>query len=911
EGQRRYMESLSTYARQFMEQMPKPNVEHIEGLSPAISIEQKTVARNPRSTVGTVTEIYDYMRLLFANVATPHCPECGTPLERQTLEDLCQRVTTLPQGSRLQILAPLIRGRKGEYQALFVQSLKEGYTRAKIDGELLDLDPQMRLKRGVRHDVSLLVDRFVIRPDLDMERLRLALEQAYRKGKGLAILDLIPDAQGLFPSDTPWAGERIFSRSLSCPTHGPQIVELSPRMFSFNSKYGACEHCEGLGVLPEVDMSAIIRDETLSIEEGAVVPFARYMAGGEKTRASNWNYQVLSAVAKANGFKLSTPWNKLPVEARQVILQGTPGKTYRVSIRMKDGDSEIYNSKWEGLIPRLQKKMHEEEEEEESVFEEYLREVPCSHCKGARLKPESLAVTLKGRNISELTQLSLGDALKFFKSLRFNERQQQIAQQPHQEIMDRLEFLLNVGLHYLTLDRHAGTLSGGEAQRIRLATQIGSKLRGVLYVLDEPSIGLHQRDNDRLIQSLCKLRDLGNTVIVVEHDEQTIRTADYILDLGPGAGELGGELIAEGTPKQLAKHPHSTTGHFLAGREQITPLSEYRQPTPERWIRLMGAQANNLKNVDLEIPLGLIVGITGVSGSGKSSLILETLVPALQNRLNDTRRPVGLHSRLEGLDLIDKLINVDQTPIGRTPRSNPATYTKVWDDIRDLFALTNEAKMRGYAKGRFSFNVKGGRCEECKGDGLKKLEMHFLPDVYVRCDACDGRRYNRETLEVTYKDKTINDVLNMTIDEALEFFKSVPMVAKKLQTLQNVGLGYITLGQQANTFSGGEAQRIKLAKELAKRNTGKTLYVLDEPTTGLHFEDVRKLIHVFNMLVAEGSTVIVIEHHLDIIKCCDYVIDLGPEGGAGGGEIIAKGTPKEVANTPHSITGRYLKPLLH
>lgn len=911
EGQRRYMESLSTYARQFMEQMPKPAVEHIEGLSPAISIEQKTVARNPRSTVGTVTEIYDYLRLLFATIANPHCPECGSALQRQSIDEMAKLVNSLPEGSRLHLLAPVIRGRKGEYQALFQQALKEGFVRVKVDGELLDLDPKMRLKKGIRHDISLLVDRLIVRRDSEQdERLRQALETCYRKGKGLAILEIVPDANGSFPPSVPWTGERIFSKALSCPEHGPQIVELSPRMFSFNSTFGACATCQGLGSTSEVSMDAIISNPELSLSEGAVIPWQKYFVGQDATHATNWGYQVLAALAKEYDFTLSTPWKKIPEKTKDVLLNGAGSKTFQVYIRMKNGDKEGYKTKWEGLLPKLRQEMNSEDPDDEAVQEEFMREVPCTACNGARLKPESLAVTLLGKSISDLTRLSIGEAKEFFKTLHFNEREMKIAHQPLKEIQDRLDFLLNVGLHYLTLDRHAGTLSGGEAQRIRLATQIGSKLVGVLYVLDEPSIGLHQRDNDRLIQTMCDLRDLGNTVIVVEHDEQTIRMADHLIDLGPGAGELGGELMAEGTPKQVAKKTGSTTGSFLAGREQIHVPSERRPVDSDRLLRLKGARANNLKSIDLNLPLGMIVGVTGVSGSGKSSLILETLVPALQNHINRSRRRVGEHDSMEGIELIDKVIDVDQAPIGKTPRSNPATYTKVFDDIRDLYAMTSESKMRGYTKGRFSFNVKGGRCEECKGDGLKKIEMHFLPNVYVRCDVCDGRRYNRETLEVTYRDKTISEVLEMTIEEALEFFSSVPQISRKLQTLHNVGLGYITLGQQANTFSGGEAQRIKLAKELAKRNTGKTLYVLDEPTTGLHFEDVRKLIDVFNMLVAEGSTVLVIEHHLDIIKCCDHVIDLGPEGGAAGGEIIAQGTPEEVAANKRSITGRYLKALL-
>ncbi|MDK2972357.1 MAG: excinuclease subunit [Candidatus Sumerlaeota bacterium] len=908
EGQRRYVESLSSYARQFLDQMPKPHVEHIEGLSPAISIEQKTVSRNPRSTVGTVTEIYDYMRLLFANAGRPHCPVCLRPLERQSLGDIVDRVMELPQGTRLLVMAPVVRGRKGEYQALFQAALKDGIVRAKVDGEILDLDPELRLKRQYKHDISLVIDRFIVRTEL-RARLVDSVELALRKADGLALIETLPDRDGKFPKNLPWQGERIFSQSLACPDHGPQIVELAPRMFSFNSPYGACPKCNGIGTVPEVNVQALVPNGDLSLMEGAVLPWRDLFtrARSKTPPIHSMTYQMIQALARALKFDLETPWNKLPKKVQTALLEGTGDQKLDVRMPRRDGSVEKFKTSWEGLVHRIRRSLQEDTASEAN---EFLHDVECPACGGSRLKPESLAVSVGGRNISEVCHMSIGDAAQFFDEVKFTPREELIAAAPLREIRDRLGFLLNVGLHYLTLDRHAGTLSGGEAQRIRLATQIGSQLVGVLYILDEPSIGLHQRDNERLIGTLENLRDLGNTVIVVEHDEQTIRTADHVIDLGPGAGSLGGFVAASGTPEELVRHKGSLTGRYLNGELAIETPAVRRAPDPERRVVVRGARHHNLRGIDAAFPLGMMLGITGVSGSGKSSLVVETLVPALMNKLHLTHYRVGAHDAIEGLDLLDKVIAVDQSPIGRTPRSNPATYTKVLDSIRELFAATPEARMRGYTKGRFSFNVAGGRCEECSGDGVRRIEMHFLPDVYVECEACGGRRYNRETLEVLYRGKSIADVLDMTIEEAVTFFEPVPSIASKLRTLYEVGLGYITLGQRATTLSGGEAQRVKLSRELSKRNTGRTLYVLDEPTTGLHFEDVRKLIEVLNRLVDAGSTVVIIEHNLDVIKSCDWLLDLGPEGGKGGGAIVAEGPPEVIAATPESETGRFLARML-
>ncbi|MEQ8821583.1 MAG: excinuclease ABC subunit UvrA [Sumerlaeia bacterium] len=916
EGQRRYIESLSSYARQFLDQMPKPHVEHIEGLSPAISIEQKTVARNPRSTVGTVTEIYDYLRLCYATIGQPHCPVCDRPLDKQSAEDMTDTILALPEKTRLHILAPIVRGRKGEYQALFQQALKEGFVRAKVDGEVVELDPTMRLKRSMKHDISIMVDRVIVRRGDDALPARIleGIEKALDKADGLVILETVPDGEGAYPKGVAWEGERMFSQALACLEHGPQIVELAPRMFSFNSPYGWCEQCHGLGVVPEVDMDALVPRPELSIPEGAVEPW-RKLFFDERDRPKdpmyNWTYQMLRALEKKLKFSLETPWQDLPNKVRDTLLSGLGEEKVTVKMPTRRSGTLNHSVPYRGLITRIRDQiLKEDDEENREDLEEYLRNVTCPQCHGHRLKPESLAVRINGRHIGDCCNLPVSDAAVLFRDLKLTERQEYIAQQPLKEVRDRLGFLLNVGLSYLTLNRHAGTLSGGEAQRIRLATQIGSRLKGVLYILDEPSIGLHQRDNERLIATLEGLREMGNTVVVVEHDEATIRAADFVVDLGPGAGAHGGELVAVGTPADLEKAAGSLTGDYLSGKRSI-PVPEERRPIdPKRSLTIRGAKLHNLKGVDADFPLGVLVGVSGVSGSGKSSLVIETLFPALMNHVYRSRRGIGDHAAIEGLEHLDKVINVDQAPIGRTPRSNPATYTKVFDAVRDLFAQTPEARMRGYAKGRFSFNAKGGRCEECGGAGLKRIEMGFLPDVYVECEVCGGKRYNRETLDILYRGKTIADVLEMTIDEGVEFFAPVPSIATKLRTIQDVGLGYITLGQQATTLSGGEAQRIKLSRELAKRNTGKTLYILDEPTTGLHFEDVRKLVEVMNKLVDAGSTVVVIEHNLDVLKCCDWLLDLGPEGGEGGGEIVAEGPPEAVAACKRSETGRFLKELL-
>lgn len=909
EGQRRYVESLSAYARQFLDQLPKPRVEKIEGLSPAISIEQKTVSRNPRSTVGTVTEIYDYLRLLFSTVGEPHCPECGQKLVQQTPETIAKKAMGLPAGTRLLVMAPVVRGRKGEYQALFQKLLRDGYVRAKIDGTVMELDPTMRLKRQYKHDILPVVDRLYVNPEAK-RRLLEAIRVAVGMAEGLVVLETLPDRKGVFPEDVAWKGERMFSRELGCPDHGPQVLDMAPRNFSFNSRYGQCPECEGLGTVPEVDEDRIVPDPSVSLRQGAVIPWKGFFSRrGTKARealleASNHARQLFQ-ILEHFGIDTAAPWRDLPADLRRVLLYGfKDGEAPR-----KRGKGDV--SDWKGIVGRVHDRMElAADDEEAGRLHEYMAEVECPACKGARLGPESLAVSIQDQNIAEICAMNIDEAIAFFDGLKLNERQKLIGEQPLREVTERLGFLKNVGLDYLTLNRSAGTLSGGEAQRIRLATQIGTRLKGVLYILDEPSIGLHQRDNEKLLDTLRGIRDHGNTVIVVEHDEQTIRVADHVVDLGPGAGRNGGHVVAAGTPRTITRKKESLTGGYLRGDIVIALPKERRQPNGSK-LSIQGCRLHNLKDVALEIPAGLMIGITGVSGSGKSSLIMETLLPLLMNHCyKSTHMVTGPHAGVEGLDLHDRCINVDQSPIGRTPRSNPATYTKMFDAIRELFALTPDARVRGYGKGRFSFNVRGGRCEECGGQGMVKVEMSFLPNVYVECETCHGRRYNAETLQVLYKEKSIADVLEMTVSEALDFFEPVPQIRGVLQTLEDVGLGYIHLGQSATTLSGGEAQRIKLARELSKRNTGRTMYILDEPTTGLHFADVHKLLDVLNRLVDTGSTVIVIEHNLDVIKSCDWLIDLGPEGGNDGGEIVAEGSPEEIAKSKKSVTGHFLKKML-
>ncbi len=924
EGQRRYVESLSAYARQFLDQMPKPRVEHIEGLSPAISIEQKTTARNPRSTVGTVTEIYDFLRVLYAGIGQAHCPHCGRPLERQTVHGIVDAVMNLPAGTRLLVLAPVIRGRKGEYQKIFADAVKEGFIRAKVDGKVIEIDPAMRLKKQFKHDISIVIDRLVIGGGDLRARLTEAVSLALKKADGLAAIDIVElgarkpsaqDSNAKQESDAKtWTGERVFSQAMACPEHGPQLLELSPRSFSFNSRYGACPHCEGLGVIREMDPARIVPDPSLSIRKGAVVPWRNYfVTESGRTRSEEpempWGRQIIEGVCDRLEVDMDAPWTSLTERQRRVLLEGSGRE--KIAFTIVHGKTRYkHNRPFEGVIPTLLRRMAETNSENMvDYYEEYITDRACPECAGARLKPESRAVTVGGRSISDVCALSVDKAAEFFESLgaSLSDREALIAQQPMRQITDRLGFLLNVGLGYLTLNRGAGTLSGGEAQRIRLATQIGSQLTGVLYVLDEPSIGLHQRDNERLIHSLKGLRDLGNTVIVVEHDEQTIRSSDYVLDLGPAAGRLGGRLVAAGTPDEIASCADSVTGRYLAGTERIDFQCKRRRPREGESLILRGCAEHNLKKIDVELPLGLMIGITGVSGSGKSSLVVDTLWPALANHVYGSHRAIGAVGAIEGLEHIDKVIDVDQSPIGRTPRSNPATYTKTFDLIRDLFAQLPEAKVRGYRPGRFSFNVKGGRCETCKGDGMIRMEMQFLPDVYVECEACHGRRFNRETLDVRYRGRNIAEVLAMTIEEAGEVFSAIPAIQRKIAVLNEVGLGYLTLGQSATTLSGGEAQRIKLARELSKRNTGRTVYLLDEPTTGLHFADVKKLLEVLHRLVDAGSTVIIIEHNLDVIRSCDWLIDLGPEGGDAGGEIVAQGPPEIIAQNPRSHTGRFLR----
>ncbi|HEX6230367.1 MAG TPA: excinuclease ABC subunit UvrA [Actinomycetota bacterium] len=891
EGQRRYVESLSAYARQFLGQMEKPDVDFIEGLSPAISIDQKSTSKNPRSTVGTITEIYDYLRVLYARIGHPHCPKCGRPIGRQTPEQIVDQVMQLPEGTRFQVLAPVVRGRKGEYEKLLQDLARKGFVRARIDGEVRDLGEPIRLPRHYKHTIEVVVDRLVAKPDI-RRRVADSIETALGLTEGVASIAVqTHDGEDV----------QTFSQSLACAFDGLSFDELQPRNFSFNSPYGACQTCDGLGTRLEVDPELVVPDPELSIDEGAIAPWAG-------SRLEYWN-RVLDAVAETHGFDPSTPWRRLPKKARDVLLYGSEEEIY-VRYRNRYGRTRSYWTTYEGVVPAVERRHAEtDSDSQRDKLEQFMREIPCRACGGARLRPESLAVTVGGLNIAQLTDRSIRDTLAFVESVELTEREHMIAERLLKEIRERLNFLVDVGLDYLTLGRASATLAGGEAQRIRLATQIGSGLVGVLYILDEPSIGLHQRDNRRLIDTLVRLRDLGNTLVVVEHDEATIEAADHIVDIGPGAGNAGGEIVYSGDLKGLLGCDGSLTGAFLSGR-RVIPTPEVRRAPGGRWLKVLGAREHNLKNVDLHLPLGLLVCVTGVSGSGKSTLVQEVMLRALTQKVYRSRLLPGKHRRLVGWEQIDKVIDIDQSPIGRTPRSNPATYTGVFDHVRTLFSQVPEARVRGYRPGRFSFNVRGGRCENCAGDGQIKIEMHFLPDVYVTCEVCKGHRYNRQTLEVRYKGRSIADVLEMSVDEALQFFQNIPVIKRHLQTLSDVGLGYVKLGQPAPTLSGGEAQRIKLSAELQKRATGNTLYVLDEPTTGLHFEDVRKLLDVLQRLVSQGNTVLVIEHNLDVVKTADWIVDLGPEGGDAGGEIVVAGTPEEVAAHPVSYTGRFLAEVL-
>ncbi len=911
EGQRRYVESLSSYARQFLGQMEKPDIDSIDGLSPAVSIDQKTTSKNPRSTVGTVTEIYDYLRLLYARIGTPHCPVCGRVIEKQTADQVADRVMEHGStGDRIMVMAPVVRGRKGEFVKFFEDLAKEGFSRVRIDGEMHRLDEGLKLDKKYKHDIEVIIDRIVLK-DNATARLVEAIETATTLTKGTVLIKVMPkngdseDAGSAHSSGALAAagieGEHLFSLALSCPEHEYALDELNPRDFSFNAPYGACPDCLGLGMRQEVDADLVVPDETLTVAEGAIASFSP---------ASNYYPQMYVAVCKHVGGDVDTPWEDLPKKTRDALLYGLGDEKIRIDYVTRDGRDTYWFTRWEGVLEAIMRKFNESDSDRTRArLEEYMAINPCRTCNGSRLKPEVLAVTIEGKNIHEATQLSAAGALEFFKSIKMTETQALIGRPIIKEVCTRLKFLVDVGLDYLTLDRPTATLSGGEAQRIRLATQIGAGLMGVLYILDEPSIGLHQRDNERLIETLRHLRDLGNTVIVVEHDEETIRDADYVVDIGPGAGVAGGEIVAAGTPDDIAACKRSITGQYLAGKRSIDVPKTRRKPGRGA-IKIKGARANNLKNVNAQVEIGTLTVVTGVSGSGKSSLVTDTLAPALANQVMNARRRVGKHRKLEGVELIDKVINIDQSPIGRTPRSNPATYIGVWDDIRKLYASLPESRARGFSAGRFSFNVAGGRCEACKGDGQLKIEMHFLPDIYVPCEVCNGARYNRETLEVKYRGKSIADLLNMTVAEATTFFENIPNIKRKLQTLVDVGLGYITLGQPATTLSGGEAQRVKLSSELQKIQTGKTFYILDEPTTGLHFEDVRQLLEVLQRLVDAGNTVLVIEHNLDIIKAADRIIDLGPEGGDGGGTIVAYGTPEQVAKNKESHTARFLRKLL-
>jgi excinuclease ABC subunit A len=888
EGQRRYVESLSAYARQFLEQMEKPDVESIEGLSPAISIEQKTTSKNPRSTVGTVTEIYDYLRLLFARVGHPFCYNCGKEIASQTVSQMVDQIMDLPEGTKITLLSPLIRGRKGEYRKELLQLRKEGFVRVVIDGQPQDLAEEITLDKKKKHDIDIVVDRLIVKEGIQ-RRLADSLETALHHAEGIAKVQIV-DGETL-----------LFSESLACIDCGISYPEMTPRMFSFNNPYGACPECTGLGTRMYFDPELVVPNPELSPREGAIAPWEK--------RLSGWFHQILEALAKAYSFDIRTPFAQLSEEARRIILYGSGGEKVQFWWEEDGGRRHTYYKEFEGVLNNLERRYRETDSEQvREDLEKYMNVMPCPTCEGARLKKEALFVRVGGRNICEISALSIADALAFFESLNLSEKETEIARRILKELRERLNFLVNVGLEYLSLDRSSGTLSGGEGQRIRLATQIGSSLVGVLYILDEPSIGLHQRDNARLLKTLMRLRDLGNTVLVVEHDEETILEADHVIDMGPGAGVHGGEVVAQGTPAEVMANPHSLTGRYLSG-ELLIPVPRKRRQV-DRFLRIVGATENNLKNVDVAIPLGVMTCVTGVSGSGKSSLIIDTLFKVLSQRLYRSREKAGAVREIQGLETLDKVINIDQSPIGRTPRSNPATYTGVFTEIRDLFAGLPESKLRGYKPGRYSFNVKGGRCEACSGDGIIKIEMHFLPDVYVQCEVCKGARYNRETLEVKYKGKSIAEVLDMTVSQAVQFMENIPRIKNKLVTLENVGLGYIKLGQSATTLSGGEAQRVKLAKELSKRATGRTIYILDEPTTGLHFHDIAKLLEVLERLVEAGNTIVIIEHNLDVIKTADYLIDLGPEGGDRGGEVIATGTPEEVAAVTRSYTGQFLRKLL-
>ncbi|AIW31421.1 MULTISPECIES: excinuclease ABC subunit UvrA [Bacillus] len=889
EGQRRYVESLSAYARQFLGQMDKPDVDAIEGLSPAISIDQKTTSRNPRSTVGTVTEIYDYLRLLYARVGKPHCPEHGIEITSQTIEQMVDRILEYPERTKLQVLAPIISGRKGAHVKVLDQIRKQGYVRVRIDGEMAELSDDIELEKNKKHSIEVVIDRIVVKEGV-AARLSDSLETALRLGEGRVMIDVIGQE------------ELMFSEHHACPLCGFSIGELEPRLFSFNSPFGACPTCDGLGLKLEVDPELVIPNPELSLKEHAIAPWTPI--------SSQYYPQLLQAVCRHYGIDMETPVKDLPKHQLDKVLYGSGNERIYFKYENDFGQVRENEIEFEGVLRNIERRYKETSSDYiREQMEQYMSQKSCPTCKGYRLKKEALAVLVNGRHIGTITELSVGDALEFFKNLTLSEKDMQIADLILREIVERLSFLDKVGLDYLTLSRAAGTLSGGEAQRIRLATQIGSRLSGVLYILDEPSIGLHQRDNDRLISALKNMRDLGNTLIVVEHDEDTMMAADYLIDIGPGAGIHGGRVISAGTPEEVMNDADSLTGRYLSGA-QFIPMPPERRKPDGRFIEIKGASENNLKKANAKFPLGTFTAVTGVSGSGKSTLVNEILHKALAQKLHKAKAKPGSHKEIKGLDHLDKVIDIDQAPIGRTPRSNPATYTGVFDDIRDVFAQTNEAKVRGYKKGRFSFNVKGGRCEACRGDGIIKIEMHFLPDVYVPCEVCHGKRYNRETLEVTYKGKSISDVLDMTVEDALSFFENIPKIKRKLQTLADVGLGYVTLGQPATTLSGGEAQRVKLASELHKRSTGRTLYILDEPTTGLHVDDIARLLVVLQRLVDNGDTVLVIEHNLDIIKTADYIVDLGPEGGAGGGTIVASGTPEEVVEVKESYTGRYLKPVM-